>query len=215
MNINEIQLYYMFESIAKTFSERADELCSMDAKLGDGDLGLTMKKGFAVVSSALAESDEHDLGKKIMKAGMKMASAVPSTMGTLMSSGIVAGGKKLIGKESIGASEMADYLQGFAEGIVKRGKCNPGDRTVLDSVGRAAESAAALVAGKPEATIVEVIFTAYEAALAGVEATKYMEPKFGKAAVHRADCSGLVDQGALAGVYMLDAMKSYILEWGE
>ena len=36
-----------------------------------------------------------------------------------------------------------------------------------------------------------------------------MLPKFGKAAVHAAKAKGVVDQGALAGYYMLLGLKNY------
>ncbi len=66
-----------------------------------------------------------------------MASVVPSTMGTLMASGIMSGGKKTAGKEKLDAPGYLLFLQGFAEGIAKRGKCVRGERTVLDAVGEA------------------------------------------------------------------------------
>lgn len=215
MKLTEKQLIQMFQSIADIFAEQAEKLCELDAKLGDGDLGLTMKKGFAIVPQAIVESEETDLGKKIFKAGMKMASAVPSTMGTLMSSGIMSGGKKLIGKSEMGPVELAEYLEGFAEGIVKRGKCQRGDRTVLDSIGSAADTAKALLEENESATLPEVILMAYEGALKGLEGTKYLEPKYGKAAVHKDACIGVIDQGACAGTYMLVGMKNYILKEAE
>ena len=52
-------------------------------------------------------------------------------------------------------------------------------------------------------------FFAYEGADEGVEATKDMLPKFGKAAVHAAKAKGVADQGALAGYYMLLGLKNY------
>ena len=39
----------LFESIAKVFVEKKDELCAMDANMGDGDLGLTMSKGYSAI----------------------------------------------------------------------------------------------------------------------------------------------------------------------
>ena len=40
------QLPELFESVAAVFADKRDELCDMDAKMGDGDLGLTMDKGY-------------------------------------------------------------------------------------------------------------------------------------------------------------------------
>ena len=131
------QLPEWFEGVAAIFTEKKDELCDMDAKMGDGDLGLTMHKGYAALPDLIRENSETgDVGKTLMKSGMKMASVVPSTMGTLMSSGVMEGGMALKGKSELGPAELATYLTAFAAGVQKRGKCALGDRTILDAVDR-------------------------------------------------------------------------------
>ncbi len=200
------QLPDLFAGVASMFAEKKEELCDMDAKMGDGDLGLTMDKGYGALPQLIKENTEPgDIGKTLMKAGMKMAGLVPSTMGTLMSSGVMEGGKALKGKTEFGAEELSVYLTAFAAGIKKRGKCELGDRTILDSVDAGAKSAAeAAAAGK---TMEEVIEAACQGAAAGVEATKDMVPKFGKAAVFAAKAAGVADQGAVAGMYMIQGLK--------
>ncbi|MEA4932647.1 MAG: dihydroxyacetone kinase subunit L, partial [Lawsonibacter sp.] len=161
----------LFEGVAAIFAEKRDELCEMDARMGDGDLGLTMAKGFGALPDLIRENTEpDDMGKTLMKAGMKMASVVPSTMGTLMSSGIMEGGKELKGKREIGPAELSAYLTAFAAGIQKRGKCQPGDRTVLDAVDPAAKRAAAAV--EQGGNLAAVIRAAAQGAAEGVESTK-------------------------------------------
>lgn len=200
------QLPALFQGVADVFAEKKEELCEMDAQMGDGDLGLTMDKGYGALPSLLQENMEvGDVGKTLMKAGMKMSSVVPSTMGTLMSSGIMEGGKALKGKAELGAAELAAYLTAFAAGIQKRGKCQLGDRTILDAVdpaARAAERAAA-----EGGDLAAVLNAACEGAAQGVEDTKSMTPKFGKAAVFAAKAAGVPDQGAVAGACMLDGLK--------
>ena len=200
------QLPELFAGVASMFAEKKEELCDMDAKMGDGDLGLTMDKGYGALPQLIKENTEPgDIGKTLMKAGMKMAGLVPSTMGTLMSSGVMEGGKALKGKTEFGAEELSVYLTAFAAGIKKRGKCELGDRTILDSVDAGAKSAAeAAAVGK---TMEEVIEAACQGAAAGVEATKDMVPKFGKAAVFAAKAAGVADQGVVAGMYMIQGLK--------
>ena len=200
------QLPALFQGVAAIFAEKKEELCNMDAQMGDGDLGLTMDKGYGALPTLLQENMEAgDIGKALMKGGMKMSSLVPSTMGTLMSSGIMEGGKALKGKDAMGPRELADYLTAFAAGVQKRGKCQLGDRTILDAVdpaARAAEQAAA-----EGGDLAAVLNAACEGAAQGVEATKAMTPKFGKAAVFAAKATGVPDQGAVAGTCMLDGLK--------
>ena len=205
------QIPELFESVGTLFVEKKEELCDMDAKLGDGDLGLTMSKGYAAlpdIMRAEAEGAGGDIGKLLMKAGMKMSSLVPSTMGFLMSTGVMEGGKALKGATELDGAALAKYLVGFAAGVQKRGKCEAGQRTIYDAIlpaSKAADEAAA--AG---ADLEGVIKAALEAAKAGVEATKDMVPVFGKAAVHAAQCVGVEDQGAVAGYYKILALTNYI-----
>ena len=200
------QLPLLFEGVASMFAEKKEELCEMDAQMGDGDLGLTMDKGYGALPELIRQNAEAgDIGKTLVKAGMKMAGLVPSTMGTLMSSGVMEGGKALKGKSEFGAEELSVYLTAFAAGIQKRGKCSLGDRTILDSVDAGAKKAAEAAASG--GTMENVIDAACEGAAQGVEATKSMLPKFGKAAVFASKAAGVPDQGAVAGMYMIQGLK--------
>jgi len=208
IRINDLQA--LFASIGAVMAEKADELCEMDARMGDGDLGLTMKKGFGAMPEILDAIDEADLGKKLMKAGMKMASVVPSTMGTLMASGVMNGGKMLAGAESIDAKGFLTYLDGYAAGIAKRGKCARGERTVLDAIGAAVDKLRAALEADANLSLQQAAEAALAGAEEGVEATRAMEPKYGKAAVHKAAAVGEKDQGAYAGMLMILGCKNYI-----
>lgn len=200
------QLPALFQGVAAIFAEKKEKLCNMDAQMGDGDLGLTMDKGYGALPALLQENMEAgDIGKTLMKGGMKMSSLVPSTMGTLMSSGIMEGGKALKGKDAMGPRELADCLTAFAAGVQKRGKCQPGDRTILDALEAGAQAAAK--AAEEGGDLSAVIAAACEGAAQGVEATKDMVPKFGKAAVFAAKAKGVPDQGAMAGLYMLQGLQ--------
>ena len=121
------------------------------------------------------------------------------------------GGKRLSGCEAIGPAEFASFLEGYAAGIQKRGKCQRGDRTVLDAIGPAAD-AAAQAAAQPGATLASVAEAAVRGADEGVTATRDMTPKFGKAAVFAARAAGVEDQGAVAGQLVVRRALRYICE---
>lgn len=197
----------LFEKVAENMADHAAQLCEMDAKLGDGDLGLTMKKGFSALPDIIRTIEEEDLGKVLMKSGMKMNSVVPSTMGTLMGSGIMGGGKALVGKTEMRAAEFADFLTGFCSGLENRGKCRRGDCTVLDAFATALDWVKESLS---ENDLVLTMQKAVDGAKAGTEATKSMKPKFGKAAVHANAATGVPDQGAVAGTYMLEGMLHFV-----
>lgn len=201
-------LVEMFGSVAGIMSGHSEELCKMDAEMGDGDLGLTMKKGFSKLPSFIEEQEEEDIGKVLVKSGMKLASYVPSTMGTLTASGLMGGGRAVSGADKMDAKMLSLFFEGFADGIAKRGKCAPGDCTILDTM-----SAASDLAKKAAANgggISEVAGAAYRGAVKGMESTKGMRPKFGKAAVFTDKGIGRVDQGAYAGMLFIKGIRDYL-----
>ncbi len=203
------ELPVLFESVAAVFAEKKDELCDMDAHMGDGDLGLTMNKGFGALPGLLRENGvEGDIGKTLMKGGMKMASTVPSTMGTLMSSGLMGAGKALGSVSELGAKEFSVFFRGFADGVANRGKNKPGERTITDALEPAAAAAEAAAADGGD--LKAVIDAAMSGAEQGVEATKDMIPVKGKAAVFADRAKGVPDQGAVAAKYLILGMQNYI-----
>ena len=211
--INKItrnQLSDMFQSIADIMADKEEELCKRDAQLGDGDLGLTMKKGFGALPKIVQGLESPELSKTIMKAAMLMSSLIPSTMGFLMSSGLMEAGKSLSEKSFIDADGLVQFLVGYWNGIVKRGKCSVGERTVLDSMDAAAKAAQEELKKNPDSSLLQIAIAAEKGAKAGVERTKFMVPKYGKAAVHKEACKGIEDQGAVAGLYVVSAIRNYI-----
>jgi dihydroxyacetone kinase-like protein len=182
-----------------------EELCKMDAEMGDGDLGITMRKGWAAAAETATASDETDIGKLLVKCGMKMSSAAPSTMGTLMATGLMSGGKAVSGKDYLDIQGLSNFLHGFCDGIRLRGKSQPGDRTVLDSLWPAAEAA-----GKQQDISAAAAQVISQAAWEGLEATKLMKPKFGKAVVFTEKAIGKTDQGAYVGFLLIKNLENYI-----
>jgi len=198
----------MFKQVATVMKENCEYLCSLDANMGDGDLGLTMSKGFGAFADALEMSEENNISRLIYAAAMKMASAAPSTMGTLMASGIMGGAKAIDGDMAIGALEYCKFLDGFASAIAARGKCKPGDCTVLDAIHHAVLCAKDTL--KQKETLKEVAYAANIGAEKGLTLTIMMESKFGKAAVFRSKSIGIADQGAVVGALLLKTMSEYI-----
>ncbi len=83
-----------------------------------------------------------------------------------------------------------------------------GDKTVVDAMQPAAEQAAASVA--EGLALPEAMAAVHEAALAGLEASKAMVAKFGRAKTLGEACVGFPDAGAMSVTVILGAFKDYI-----
>ena len=200
----------LFAEISRAMEENKALLTDLDANMGDGDLGLTMTKGFGALPAAAGEFCGLDMGKTLEKLGWKLISVIPSTMGTLMGSGLIEGGKAIPGRAEMGPEEFTLFLGGFCKGLIKRGKCAPGDRTVLDAMDEAHRAAAQKLSDSPDVCLQEIVQAAYEGTCRGVEKTRDMAPKFGKAVVHRNKALGTVDQGAVAGKLLIEGIHHFV-----
>ena len=85
--MNATDLRALLARWADVMAQKRDWLIELDSVVGDSDLGLTMSDGFRAASDAANACVLTDVGKLCYQAGKAMASAVPSTMGTLMASG--------------------------------------------------------------------------------------------------------------------------------
>ncbi len=189
----------LFGKLKETMSRERDKLIEMDSLVGDGDLGITMDKAFSAGCAeieVMLAGGEVDPAKLLMKAGMKMASAAPSTMGTLMGSGFLSGGKALKGVEALGTPELAAFFRAFLEVVEQRGKAKVGDKTVLDVLSPVADRLGEL----KDEPLPAALAVVRQTSAAALESTKDLVAQHGKAATFSEKSKGLIDQGA----YVID-----------
>ena len=115
-------------------NEHAQELSEIDGKSGDGDLGASMQAAFSALKEYLDNDETTDIGMSLMKASMACNKAAPSTMGTLVSSGIMAMAKAYKGKSELSDEDVARIPELFFNAIKERGKAEVGDKTILDAL---------------------------------------------------------------------------------
>ena len=167
-----------FQAIADTMAENCDYLVELDRQNGDGDLGFSMKSGFADTSKALAESDETDLGKLFMLASRTFNESAPSSLGTILSIGM-----------------MSAALKAGLDKIMEKTGSGLGEKTILDSLNPGIE---ALASGD--------LAAAAAAAAEGSEATKQMLAKHGRAAYYGEKSIGILDGGSVVGKLIFEAI---------
>jgi dihydroxyacetone kinase-like protein len=198
-SLSKDDIIKILQNLKKLFNDNRDYLVELDARMGDGDLGLTMSKAFTAVYDELRDSKETDIGKLLMKAGMLMAKAAPSTMGTLMATGFMRGGKAVSGKAELTTVDLAEFFQAFVRGIMERGKAKPGEKTIIDSLKPAADT---LLELKGE-DIAKALQAALRSSENGLESTKNMVAQHGRIAYYKEQSMGREDPGAVAGVILI------------
>jgi dihydroxyacetone kinase-like protein len=206
INIEDIKS--IIRNIKSIMDDKRDYLIELDGVMGDGDLGITMTKAFTAAAEEVERSDEKIPGKLLMKAGMAMAKAAPSTMGTLMATGFMRGGKALAEDEAIGITELAIFFDAFTNVIMERGKSKPGNKTILDVLFPITISLQDAV--KNNMNLKDGIVLAFHAAQKGLEDSKQMKAQHGRAAYYQDASIGKQDGGATVGLFLIEGFYKYI-----
>ncbi len=193
------------KQVRDIMADNRDYLIDLDSVVGDGDLGLTMSDGFAAAYEAVRGTGETDCGMLLYTAGKAMSVAVPSTMGTLMASGLMEAGKRLKGKTDPGLAEYAALFEGYAQGVINLGHAKAGDKTFLDGMLPAAE--ALRKAEKAGKSLKEAAAEAKKAAREGFERTSEMVAVHGRAATRGEASRSLKDPGAAVAALIMEAFE--------
>lgn len=196
-----------FDAASADMCAARDELCELDAAAGDGDLGVTLATGFQAARDYLAGSDEADPGAALVGIGGEFARKAPSTIGTLLATAFMRGGKELRELEVIDGGRIAVMLDAGAIGVAERGRASVGERTVLDAMRPAADAAAA--AANDGDTALDVLHAAAAAAAEGADATAGMEARHGRAGWIPDRARGRPDAGAAAWAMFLAALDRH------
>ncbi|WP_158818896.1 dihydroxyacetone kinase subunit L [Methylocapsa sp. S129] len=206
--ISSTDLVALFAAWRATFAAQREFLISLDGRVGDSDLGITMAKAFAAAAEAVAAAPSGaPIGKILITAGLAMAKAAPSTMGTLTATGFMRGGKALESASAMGVREVAAFWRAYGNGVAERGKAKLGDKTILDVIDPVATTLkGAVETGDALAAALSAAASVAEEAL---ENTKTMVAQHGKAAAFQEKSVGHQDAGATVGVLMIQIMRDF------
>ncbi|WWR17113.1 dihydroxyacetone kinase subunit L [Lachnospiraceae bacterium JLR.KK008] len=202
---NKVLLGFLREADT-IMNENKNYLIDLDSIVGDGDLGLTMGDGFKAAYEAVKDGGEADAGKLLYAAGKAMSTAVPSTMGTLMASGLMQAGKVLKGKTELEDADIVSVFQGYLDGVMNRGKAKIGDKTFLDGLAPAVDALRAAVTENGE-NLADAAKKAAAAAEKGFENTTTMIAVHGRAATRGEASRSLKDPGAAVAMLLMKAFE--------
>lgn len=208
MKIDINDLKNILDDFEKTAIKNKDYLIKLDSVLGDGDLGITMVKAFKAANEYIKDYNEDDIGKALQMVGMEIANNAAATMGTLIATGFMKGGKELKGKKVIGYDEAILFAEHAIEGIKERGKSDVGDKTLLDCLVPAFEKFKSSYSKNKDFKL--AMNESVKKAEKSVEKTKEMKSNFGRAHYYGDKSIGHKDPGAAAVLLFLESLNGYI-----
>jgi len=113
--------------------QHASMLTKLDAAIGDGDHGTNMARGFRAVLERVEALEDKDFASLFRAVGMALIGKVGGAAGPLYGSFYLGVGKQLGAADEAADGELAAALRAGYDGVVMRGKAQPGDKTMLDA----------------------------------------------------------------------------------
>ena len=196
------------EAVIKAILSDKDYLSQLDAKIGDGDHGLNMARGAMAAEEALEELDDAANVKEILQAvGDAVLMNVGGTAGPLYGAGILEAAKVVDEDSKLNAETLEKVFGAAVSAIQRRGKADKGDKTMLDVLIPIHETfKAENTVGK---TFEQILTEAREAARDGVEFTKTIPAKKGRASYFGDKSIGCEDPGAMSSFIIFRTLCSY------
>jgi phosphoenolpyruvate---glycerone phosphotransferase subunit DhaL len=186
----------VFADVARAIEEHQAELDRLDAVAGDGDHGATMVMGLRAVAAALPDGEEAP-AELLRIAAVRFASVGGST-GPLWGTALLRAAQSLGAAATADLAAIAAAAEAAAQGIADRGRCAEGDKTLLDVMAPAARALSAAAANGTDPA--SAAAQACDAARAGLEATRALEPRHGRARLASERSRGHEDAGAASAL---------------
>jgi len=178
----------------------AGELNSLDAALGDGDLGVTMVRGGRSVLAELPNLPE-DVGMALLKCAQALTRLSGSTYGTLLATGLMSAAKSTKGRREVPWAEISSLLGGAVSAMSQRGGGKLGEKTVLDAI----EAARAATDGLDDPAALTA--AADQAVAATLERFRDQPSRTGRARIFAEKSVGRDDPGMVAFKRIVEALR--------
>jgi len=188
----------------EVFTQQRDFLTRLDTEIGDADHGLNMNRGFNKVVEKLPSVADKDIGFILKNTGMTLLSSVGGASGPLFGTFFIRAAQAANAKQSLDLAELHQMMQEGVEGVVMRGKAEPGDKTmcdvwwpVVESLGQSAQQ---------QSSVAEALLRASERAEQAVEGTITLQARKGRASYLGERSIGHQDPGATSVMLMIKTL---------
>ena len=202
-NVTTAVLEDWMRKFAELVAAQRDYLTELDAAIGDADHGSNMDRGLQAAVVALDETKPATVGALFSGVGMTLISTVGGASGPLWGTLFLRMGSCLGDADVVSADQFAAALRAGLEGVVARGKAEPGDKTMFDALAPCTE--ALETALSDDRSLAAALARAREAAETGRDATTPMLARKGRASYLGERSVGHQDPGATTVALLLRA----------
>ncbi|HHX08522.1 MAG TPA: dihydroxyacetone kinase subunit L [Chloroflexi bacterium] len=196
---------FVVKSIADTALKNEQYFSDLDAVCGDGDFGYSIARGFEKVLTEWDNIDRTNPGTFLKEVAKIIMSAVGGVSGSIWGTTFLRAGMTLGAKEEVSKEDIVPMLRAVIEGIKKRGNCDLGDKTYLDTLVPTTDVIETALAEGKDA--LEILDLATQVSADAAEATRPLIAKKGRAAYTGERSIGTLDAGSVALATMIKALN--------
>jgi len=202
--INAKQVVEWIRAVARVLEQNRQYLTDLDGPIGDSDHGINMDRGFKKVAAQLPAVAESDVGTILRTVGTTLISSVGGAGGPLYGTFFIDAGKVVAGKLDLTDEDLTRLLEAGLAGVIRIGRANLGDKTMVDALHPAVEALKVAVAdGLASAKALQAMVQAAERGMTG---TTPLQAKKGRASYLGERSIGHQDPGATSSYLILEAL---------
>lgn len=197
------------DAVAAAIIAQKDYLTDLDRQIADGDHGINMTRGFQAAMDAVEEMDDTTKPGPVLETiGKAFIHNVGGAAGPLYGTGFIKAAAVCDENTRLNVASFEKLLGAAIAGIEKRGHAKKGDKTMLDTL--IPIHACFLPENAEGKTLFEVLQDASHAAKEGVDYTKTIAARRGRASLVGERSIGHEDPGAVSSMLMYRALYNFL-----
>ena len=197
------------DAVAAAIIAQKDYLTDLDRQIADGDHGINLARGFQAAMDAVEEMDDTTKPGPVLETiGRAFIHNVGGAAGPLYGTGFIKAAAVCDEDTKLNVASFEKLLGAAIAGIEKRGHAKKGDKTMLDAL--IPIHACFLPENAEGKTLFEVLQDASHAAKEGVDYTKTIAARRGRASLVGERSIGHEDPGAVSSMLMYRALYTFL-----
>lgn len=201
----------ILKSMVKGIQCNKEYLGDVDGKIGDGDHGMNMNKGFSLFAKRFSDMNL-TFSEGLYELGMILLNEIGGSMGPIYGTVFTEMSNYITAHDldALGTAELAEVLDAGLKGLYGIVDARVGDKTLVDCLAPAAASL------KKDACtgigLKDALNHMKSAAIVGRDSTKELTARFGRASRLGERSRGVLDAGACSCCIILISIADGILE---
>ncbi|WP_050476712.1 dihydroxyacetone kinase subunit DhaL [Herbaspirillum rhizosphaerae] len=198
------QADWVVEDLVGAINRNREYLSEIDGAIGDGDHGINMSKGFTQCGEKLARHRGRSLASAFEELYLVLMEGIGGSMGPLYGSFFMAFGEVLATRQILDKELFFRALSDAIDAVQAIGNAKVGDKTLVDTLIPARDAyRQALSQGRSFAQCLRAMTAAAEA---GMQSTKALQARIGRASRLGERSIGVLDAGSCSCFLILQSI---------